>query len=276
MTGGQEGRGVDFSANIFSGGCALGGLWTFGLREYYSSIKGPHSYFEVRVNSERIRSHVNSVNLLATFDAETLIRHADEVNPGGGILYDPSFSAIEIDKVDTIENPVVLRIKARLSKQNIPATVAGILDEAKRRNVSLYPIPYNDIIAKTAAQIGEHQLSKVSRIINVLSVSASLAILGFDINYLDQSLERTFGSKKKVIGMNEIGAKMAYDIAKAMISQPFPYQLRPVQNQSRLLIMGTESVASGKIVGWCLDQTYYPITPAAKHNPLFQSPHTFL
>ncbi|HMB67092.1 MAG TPA: 2-oxoacid:ferredoxin oxidoreductase subunit alpha [Candidatus Bathyarchaeia archaeon] len=275
MTGGPQGSGVDSSANIFAGACALGGLWTFGLREYYSSIKGPHSYFEVRVNSERIRSHVNSVNLLATFDAETLIRHADEVNPGGGILYDPSFSAIEIDKVDTIENPVVLRIKARLAKQNIPATVAGILDEAKRRNVSLYPIPYNDIIAKTAAQIGEHQLSKVSRIINVLSVSASLAILGFDINYLDQSLERTFGSKKKVIGMNEIGAKMAYDIAKGMISQPFPYQLRPVQNQSRLLIMGTEAVAFGKIVGGCRVQTYYPITPAADESEFIESHENF-
>jgi 2-oxoglutarate ferredoxin oxidoreductase subunit alpha len=275
MTGGPQGSGVDSSANIFAGACALGGLWTFGLREYYSSIKGPHSYFEVRVNSERIRSHVNNVNLLATFDAETLIRHADEVNPGGGILYDPSFGAIEIDKVDTIENPVVVRIKARLAKQNLPATVAGILDEAKRRNISLYPIPYNDIIAKTAAQIGEHQLSKVSRIINVLSVSASLALLGFDINYLDQSLERTFGSKKKVIGMNEIGAKMAYDIVKGQMEQPFPYQLRPVQNQSRLLLMGNEAVALGKIVGGCRVQTYYPITPAADESEFIESHENF-
>jgi 2-oxoglutarate ferredoxin oxidoreductase subunit alpha len=275
MTGGPQGSGVDSSANIFAGACALGGLWTFGLREYYSSIKGPHSYFEVRVNSERIRSHVNNVNLLATFDAETLIRHADEVNPGGGILYDPSFSAIEIDKVDTIENPVVLRVKARLAKQNLTTNVAGILDEARRRNVSLYPIPYNDIIAKTAAQIGEHQLSKVSRIINVLSVSASLALLGFDINYLDQSLERTFGSKKKVIGMNEIGAKMAYDITKELMEHPFPYQLRPVQNQSRLLLMGNEAVALGKIVGGCRVQTYYPITPAADESEFIESHENF-
>ena len=275
MTGGPQGSGVDSSANIFAGACALGGLWTFGLREYYSSIKGPHSYFEVRVNTERIRSHVNNVNLLATFDAETLIRHADEVNPGGGILYDPSFSAVEIDKVDTIETPAVLRIKTRLAKQGLPATVAGILDEAKRRNVNLYPIPYNDIIAKTAAQIGEHQLSKVSRIINVLSVSASLALLGFDINYLDQSLGRTFGGKKKVIEMNEIGARMAYDIAKGLTKQSFPYQLKPVQNQSRLLLMGNEAVALGKIVGGCRVQTYYPITPAADESEFIESHENF-
>src|SRR5205807_1403438 len=232
MTGGPQGSGVDSSANIFAGACALSGLWTFGSREYYSSIKGPHSYFEVRANSERIRSQVNNVNLLATFDAETLIRHADEVCPGGGIIYDPTFSAVEIDKVDTIEQPVVARVKDRLAKQGLPGTVAGILEEAKKRNVNLYPIPYNDIVAKTAAQIGEHQLSKVSRIVNVLSVAASFAILGFDLNYLNQSITRTFGSKKKVIDMNEIGAKMAYDIAKGLPKQS-PWEKLSADVESR-------------------------------------------
>src|SRR5213594_4360503 len=275
MTGGPQGSGVDSSANIFAGACALSGLWTFGSREYYSSIKGPHSYFEVRANSERIRSQVNNVNLLATFDAETLIRHADEVCPGGGIIYDPTFSAIEIDKIDTIEHPVVARVKDRLAKQGLPGTVAGILEEAKKRNVNLYPIPYNDIVAKTAAQIGEHQLSKVSRIVNVLSVAASFAILGFDLNYLNQSIARTFGSKKKVIDMNEIGAKMAYDTAKGLPKQSFSYQLKPIQNQPRLLLMGNEAVALGKIVGGCRVQTYYPITPAADESEFIESHENF-
>src|SRR5439155_25370162 len=105
MTGGPQGRGVDSSANIFAGACALSGLWTFGSREYYSSIKGPHSYFEVGANSERIRSQVKIVNLLSTFDAETLIRHADEVCAGGGIMYDPTSSAVEIDNVDSLKPP---------------------------------------------------------------------------------------------------------------------------------------------------------------------------
>ncbi len=275
MTGGPQGSGVDSSANIFAGACVLGGMWTFGLREYYSSIKGPHSYFEVRVNSERIRSHVNDVDLLATFDAETLIRHADEVSPGGGILYDPSFASIQIDKVDSIETPVVLRTSARLAKQGLPANVTGILEEAKRRNVSLFPISYNDIIAKTAAQIGEHQLSKVSRIINVLSVAASFAILGFDEKYLNQSIVRTFANKKKVVDMNQIGAKMAWDAARGQVKQPFPYELRPLQNQPRLLVMGNEAVALGKLVGGCRVQTYYPITPAADESEWLESHEIF-
>jgi 2-oxoglutarate ferredoxin oxidoreductase subunit alpha len=275
MTGGPQGSGVDSSANIFAGACVLGGLWTFGLREYYSSIKGPHSYFEVRVNSDKIRSHVNNVDVLATFDAETLIRHAEEVIPGGGILYDPTFTNIEIDKIDSIETPVVLRIKARLAKQGLPGNVSSILEEAKRRGVNLFPIQYNDIIAKTAAQIGEHQLSKLSRIVNVLSVSASFAILGFDEAYLNQSIERAFASKKKVVDMNEIGAKLAYDVAKAQLKQPFPFQLQPIQNQPRLLLMGVEAIALGKLVGGCRVQTYYPITPAADESEFLESHGNF-
>src|SRR3989442_1713242 len=206
MTGGPQGSGVDSSASIFAGACVLGGLWTFGLREYYSSIKGPHSYFEVRVNDNRIMSHVNEVDLLATFDAETLIRHAEEVSPGGGIIYDPTFANVEVDKVDTIETSVALRIKNRLEKQGLSPNVQGLLEEAKRRGINIYPIAYSDLIAKTAAQIGEHQISKVSRIINVLAVAASLALLGLDLKYLNLSVERTFASKKKIVDMNEIGA----------------------------------------------------------------------
>ena len=271
MTGGPQGSGVDSSASIFAGACVSGGLWTFGLREYYSSIKGPHSYFEVRVNDNRIMSHVNEVDLLATFDAETLIRHAEEVSPGGGIIYDPTFANVDVDQVDTIEIPVALRIKTRLEKQGLSANVQGLLEEAKRRGINIYPIAYSDLIAKTAAQIGEHQISKVSRIINVLAVAASLALLGLDLKYLNLSVERTFASKKKIVDMNEIGAKLAYEAARGLLRQPFPSQLRPVQNEPRLLLMGTEAVALGKIVGGCRLQTYYPITPAADESEFIES-----
>src|SRR3989441_13093160 len=275
MTGGPQGSGVDSSASIFAGACVSGGLWTFGLREYYSSIKGPHSYFEVRVSDNRIMSHVNEVDLLATFDAETLIRHAEEVSPGGGIIYDPTFANVDVDQVDTIEIPVALRIKTRLEKQGLSANVQGLLEEAKRRGINVYPIGYSDLIAKTAAQIGEHQISKVSRIINVLAVSASLALLGLDLKYINLSIERTFASKKKIVDMNEIGAKLAYEAARGLLRQPFPLQLRPVQNEPRLLLMGTEAVALGKIVGGCRVQTYYPITPAADESEFIESLENF-
>ena len=83
VIGGAQGSGVDSAANIFSRACAQGGLHIFGKREYYSNIKGEHSYFTVRVSDNPIRSHVDEINILVSFDAETVFKHADKVTKGG-------------------------------------------------------------------------------------------------------------------------------------------------------------------------------------------------
>src|SRR5437764_12097838 len=75
--------------------------------------------------------------------------------------------------------------------------------------------------------------------------------------------------------MNEIGATMAYDTAKGLPKQSFSYQLKPIQTQPRLLLMGNEAVALGKIVGGCRVQTYYPITPAADESEFIESHENF-
>ncbi len=77
LIGGPQGSGVESGANIFSKVCAEMGYQIFGKREFYSNIKGEHSYFTVRVADKKINSNVNDVNLMASFDAETIFRHYD-------------------------------------------------------------------------------------------------------------------------------------------------------------------------------------------------------
>src|SRR5437867_9950090 len=86
VIGGAQGSGVDSAANIFSRACFQAGFYIFGKREYYSNIKGEHSYFTVRVSEHPIHSHVNEINMLVTFDAETVFRHFEDVTTGGAII----------------------------------------------------------------------------------------------------------------------------------------------------------------------------------------------
>ena len=160
MIGGAQGSGVDSSAIIFARACASAGQSVFGTREYYSNIKGLHSYFEIRVTATPRRSKIDSVDLLATFDAETLFRHSDVVDPKGAIIYDPSLLATEIKNVKSIEDDVSEKIGARLEAQGFKANLSGIIEEASRRGITLYPIPYSAIISKTAQEFNETQLSK--------------------------------------------------------------------------------------------------------------------
>src|SRR6266700_2640156 len=87
MIGGPQGSGVDSSANVFARACAAGGLHVFGKREFYSNIMGEHSYFHLRAHTNLVRSHIDSVNVLATFEAETLFRHAREVTDDGADVF---------------------------------------------------------------------------------------------------------------------------------------------------------------------------------------------
>ena len=105
LIGGPQGSGVESGANIFSQVCAQMGYQIFGKREFYSNIKGEHSYFTVRVSDKKIHSNVNDVNLMVSFDAETLFRHFDEVSSTGCIIYDSDLNEIDTERVRTLDTP---------------------------------------------------------------------------------------------------------------------------------------------------------------------------
>jgi len=88
MAGGPQGSGVDSAATIFGKACGYGGLWVFGRREYHSNIKTMHSYFHQRVSKQPTLANISDVDLLASFDAETIVRHIGEVVNEGGIIVD--------------------------------------------------------------------------------------------------------------------------------------------------------------------------------------------
>src|SRR5574339_234522 len=87
VIGGDQGIGVNSAANIFSRACAEAGFYVFGKREYYSNIKGEHSYFTVRVSNKQVRSHKEQIDILVSIDAETIFLHADKVSSNGVIIF---------------------------------------------------------------------------------------------------------------------------------------------------------------------------------------------
>ena len=104
MIGGPQGSGVETAANIFSQVFSKMGYQVFGKREYYSNIKGEHSYFAVRISDKKIRSSIKGTNLLIAFDAETIFRHADDVLENGIIIYDSTLENMRVSDVITFEN----------------------------------------------------------------------------------------------------------------------------------------------------------------------------
>lgn len=86
--GGEAGMGLESSGVGFSKALTRGGLYTFGLPDYYSRIRGGHNFFSIRVSPQPLYSHAEPVHLVLALDLETIRRHVDEVVAGGAIVYD--------------------------------------------------------------------------------------------------------------------------------------------------------------------------------------------
>jgi 2-oxoglutarate/2-oxoacid ferredoxin oxidoreductase subunit alpha len=273
VIGGAQGSGVDSAANIFSRACAQGGLHIFGKREYYSNIKGEHSYFTVRVSDKPVRSHVDDINVLVSFDAETVFKHTDKVTSGGVIIYDTSLINTNIRDLPTIDEHAAARITSMLEKSGNEFTIKGMLNYAESNGVFLCGISYFSLIKDFAQKINEPSLSKLTRMINVMALSASMAILDFDRDVLAKAVRRIFKSKQKIAELNVAAANYAYDHARASFANlKFPFKLKCKNPSSGiLLVQGNQSSAMGKIVAGCRFQTYYPITPASDDSEFLES-----
>ena len=273
VIGGAQGSGVDSAANIFSRACAAGGLYLFGKREYYSNIKGEHSYFTVRVSGRPVHSHVNEINMLVSFDAETVFRHFEDVTTGGAIIYATDVAATSLDETPTVDDYASMRIKKTLQKTGLGFTVNDALEHAKRRGVMLFPIPFFQLLQEFAQKANDPALSKLTRMVNVMALSASMAIMGFDSEVLARAIQFIFRAKKKVADLNVSASAHVYNYAKAKFAGGnFAYQLktRPI-GADMIIVQGNQSSALGKMLAGCRFQTYYPITPASDDSEFLEA-----
>src|SRR3989475_12902252 len=275
VIGGPQGGGVETAANIFAGACAGCGLRIFGKREYYSNIKGEHSYFGVRVSDKQTHSNVIGITMLAAFDAETLFRHAEDVSNDGAIVYESDLASIKTDEVPTLDPPFKDRLEKYLGSKNKPLTIQGMLDFAKERGVTLYPVSFKTMLSNLADETGNPKLRGIFSMLNVLAVSVSLGILGLPPDTLLSSVQGVFARKKEIAEMNKHAANYAYNFASAKF-QKFKYQLAPIPKEpGTILIQGFQSTGLGKIACGCRFQSYYPITPASDESEFLESNETF-
>lgn len=273
LIGGPQGSGVDSSANIFAKACAKEGFHIFGKREFYSNIKGEHSYFTIRISDRPVNSHVEDVNVLVSFDAETIFRHADKVSRDGLIIYDSSLDETVLDEVPTIDFEASNRIRKLLQDSGQSIDLNGMLEFAKSRGCMIFGLPYFEMLETVAQKMNDPKLSKISRVVNVMAVSASISLLGIKKDVLISAIQEIFGSKTKLLVSNIMAAEYAYSyIGTKYDTKNIKYKMTPQDAlKDYLLLSGSQAAAIGKILAGCRFQTYYPITPASDESEFLES-----
>jgi 2-oxoglutarate ferredoxin oxidoreductase subunit alpha len=271
LIGGPQGSGVESGANIFSKVCAGIGYQVFGKREFYSNIKGEHSYFAVRISDKKIHSNVNDVHLMVAFDAEMVFRHVSEVVKGGAIIYDSDLGDTKIDEVHTLDIYFKSRLEKYLESKNKEFSIKGILETAKERGVTLLSVSFREILSKLAEDTNNPKLKGMIRMFNVIGVSLSLGILGLDSKPLLDSIESIFSKKPKVAEINKQVANYAYNYATSKFDKIIFSPNSVKKEPNTILVQGHQGTAIGKMVCGCRFQPYYPITPASDESVYLES-----
>jgi 2-oxoglutarate ferredoxin oxidoreductase subunit alpha len=272
MAGGPQGSGVDTAANIFGRACGYGGLWVFGRREYHSNIKGLHSYFHLRMSKDEILANINNVDLLAAFDSETVVRHLTEVVSGGGIIVDSRELETKVLDIATLPPEFKVEMRKFMQENSVGETISDWLEFAKKKNVQVYPVPYGKLLNDIGQKLGIEKISKITRMINVLTIGVSFALFKFDTELAEKAVRATFAEKENVVEMNVTALNDAYKYAQEAFKDSFRHRLEKIPiSEERVFLTGNQAVAMGKVLGGCRVQTYYPITPAADESEYLEA-----
>jgi 2-oxoglutarate ferredoxin oxidoreductase subunit alpha len=272
MAGGAQGSGVDTAANIFGKACGYGGLYVFGRREYHSNIKGLHSYFHLRISPKEVIANVNDVDLLAAFDAETAVRHINEIVPEGGIIIGSQQMNTKVLDIPTLPPEFKAELVAFMKEKNVGETLNDWLNYAKQKKVHVFPVPYMELLNQIGEKLGIAKISKITRMINVLTIGVSFALFKYDRSLAEKAVRATFSGKEKIAEMNMMALNHAYDYAEEHFKNDFKHRLEKTEvNEERLFLTGNQAVAMGKVLGGCRVQTYYPITPAADESEYLEA-----
>ncbi len=272
MAGGPQGSGVDTASTIFGRACGYGGLWVFGRREYHSNIKTMHSYFHQRVSKQPTLANISDVNLLASFDAETIVRHVGEVVNEGGIIVDSRDLEVNVlTGIPTFSEEYKNQIRDFMKENNVGETISDFLDFAKKKNIQIYSVPYMDLLKQIGEALKIEKVSTLTKMINVLTIGISFALLKYDKKLVENAIKATF--HEKIADMNVTAVDQAYDYAEKNLNvNSLKYKLEKQDiNEPRIFLTGNQAVAMGKVLGGCRIQTYYPITPAADESEYLES-----
>lgn len=88
MVAGPQGSGINFTSDSFAKLMTREGYQVFTNAELFSTIKGEHSYFRVRVCKDMIRSYSERIDILIPLDSKSVLLHVKELSKDGSIIYE--------------------------------------------------------------------------------------------------------------------------------------------------------------------------------------------
>jgi 2-oxoglutarate ferredoxin oxidoreductase subunit alpha len=267
ILGGPQGAGLETSMAVLGYALARSGHGFIADREYFSNIKGRHSYIHLRISSKSVpRSLTYPVDLIAAMDPETVFTHFDDLRDGGVLIYDKATNDKRLDSILSIEEPLKERVEGRLTSLGLEPKISSLVSYLRnRRSVKVIDLNYAEILSIVGRKF-KLSPQQVSRYVSSILIGAVSGLLGLDEESLTYGFTKHFRGREDLVSQNlEIttlvrNAIADYGVNELILEGP------GVGLEELLVVSGNDVVAIGKIIGGLRYQSYYPITPAADES----------
>jgi len=272
LLGGAQGAGLESSANILTKAFGYLGYGTFSDREYFSNIKGRHSYIHTRVSSTTLPSSLTyPVQILCAMDAETVFTHFWDVGEGGFLVHDASLSNVKGESIPSIEPRLKERLKQTFKTLGIDSTIGSLtryLSESKKVNV--IDLNYPEILSELAKKF-KLLPQQASRYLSSIIVGAVAGLVQLESEAVDYSIQSRFGAKPELVEHNKFAVGLVAELVKERYGLTYKLDPSKLKHDEFLVASGNDVVAMAKLVGGLRYQSYYPITPAADESFTIES-----
>ena len=198
-----------------------------------SNIQGLPTWFEVRVTGEGHLGRRGGVDMMVAMNPQTWDRDVAEIEPGGYLFYD--------------------------STKPMPPSKF-------RPDINVIGVPLTAICNAAYTVARERQLFK-----NIIYVGALAALLGIEIEVIEQLLAEQFEGRERLIKANVDALHMGRDWVKDNMA-PLGLQVRRADAVGdRIFIEGNQAAGLGAVYGGATVCAWYPITPSTSLAEAFTS-----
>jgi Pyruvate/2-oxoacid:ferredoxin oxidoreductase gamma subunit len=79
-----------------------------------------------------------------------------------------------------------------MKENGVDETVNDFLNYAKQKNIQVFDVPYMDLLKQIGEKLQMEQISTLQRMINVLTIGVSFALLKYDRKLVEDAIRATF------------------------------------------------------------------------------------
>ncbi|MFP3492000.1 MAG: 2-oxoacid:ferredoxin oxidoreductase subunit alpha [Vulcanisaeta sp.] len=266
ILGGPQGGGLETLSELLSWAYAHAGYGVISDREYFSNIKGRHSYVHATVSAVELPRHLTyPVDIVAAMDAETVFTHFDDLRDGGYIIYNSDDDNVSFTSIPSMERDLRERLTSEFKELGVNGTVKSVVKYLQsNRKVRVVGLSFKELLMEIERREGIVP-SQASRYISTILAGAVAAITGINEEDLDYSLKRRF-VREDLYRHNRAMANIVIEAVKGQFGSELKLDKPSVKVSGVLVASGNDAIAMAKIVAGVRFQAYYPITPAADES----------